>query len=319
MNTFQQASSATRIRQGMASSKLTNGLINGIGKAAAIGLAIALIVTPGETRASEGIAFAEDNPSWAASEPSVPVDAFGFLGGISEARFYEPHTTTDNPRDEIRQAAVLYGVDLPMMLSIAKVESDFNPRARTGSYRGLFQLGEIEFKKYGDGSVWDARDNARAAAHMFLVHAEKFRVALGHYPDYAERYMVHQQGIEGAIEHYRHPERVAWQSMCATSEGTLKGERWCKLCIWGNLLPSWKRELRSVDKISSRDFVTYWTKRINLLSNKYVEELSTVAARAPIDHVRPIPTHTSSQLRISMPKPRRSSELLMHQAFAVRR
>ena len=42
-------------------------------------------------------------------------------------------------------------------------------------------------------------------------------MALGHYPGYAERYMVHQQ-IQGAIEHYTHPERVAWQSMCATDE-----------------------------------------------------------------------------------------------------
>ena len=48
----------------------------------------------------------------------------------------------------------MYGVDLAMMMSIAKVESDFNPRARTGSYKGLFQLSDYEFKKYGDGSIW---------------------------------------------------------------------------------------------------------------------------------------------------------------------
>jgi hypothetical protein len=65
-----------------------------------------------------------------------------------------------------------------MMMSIAKVESDFDPRVRTGSYKGLFQLSDYEFQKYGDGSIWDARDNARAAAHMFLVQAEKFRWAL---------------------------------------------------------------------------------------------------------------------------------------------
>ena len=63
-------------------------------------------------------------------------------------------------------------------------------------------LWKIAKEKYGDGSIWDARDNARAAAHMFLVQAEKFKQALGHYPDYAERYIVHQQGIQGAIEHY---------------------------------------------------------------------------------------------------------------------
>jgi Transglycosylase SLT domain len=191
------------------------------------------------------------------------IDAFGYLGGLFEARFYEPHATTGDPRDEIKEAGSLYGVDLAMMMSIAKVESDFNPRARTGSYKGLFQLSDYEFGKYGDGSIWDARDNARAAAHMFLVQAERFRWALGHYPDYAERYMVHQQGIQGAIEHYTHPDRVAWQSMCATDEGMKKGEEWCKRTIWGNLLPRWKEVFGSVEKISSSDFVSLWTGRIN--------------------------------------------------------
>jgi Transglycosylase SLT domain len=208
----------------------------------------------------------------------MPIDAFGYLGGILEARFHEPHAPAGDPRDEIRQAAVLYGLDLPMMLSIAKVESNFNPRASTGSYKGLFQLGAVAFEKYGEGSIWDARDNARAAAHMILVQGEEFRDALGHYPNYAERYMIHQQGIEGAIEHYKQPERVAWRSMCATSEGIAKGEQWCKRCIWDNLLPQWKRDLGSVDRILSVDFVSHWTKRINLLANGYDAEKDAAAA-----------------------------------------
>jgi hypothetical protein len=202
-------------------------------------------------------------PDEIAPDPATAMDSFGYLGGLFEARFYEPHATTGDPRDEIQQAASLYGVDLPMMMSIAKVESDFNPRAHTGSYKGLFQLSDYEFGKYGDGVIWDARDNARAAAHMFLVQAERFRWALGHYPDYAERYMVHQQGIQGAIEHYTHPGRVAWESMCATDEGMKKGEQWCKRTIWGNLLPQWKQAFGSVEKILSGDFINLWTGRIN--------------------------------------------------------
>ena len=199
----------------------------------------------------------------------MPVDAFGYVGGLFEARFYEPHSTTGNPHDEIQQAASLYGLDLAMMMSIAKVESNFKPGATTGSYKGLFQLSDYEFEKYGDGSIWDARDNARAAAHMFLVKAEKFKQALGHNPDFAERYMVHQQGIQGAIEHYTHPERAAWQSMCATDEGVLKGERWCRKAIWRNLLPKWKRTFKRVEKISSGDFVHLWTERVNQLAKKF--------------------------------------------------
>src|SRR5581483_2813185 len=225
------------------------------GRTAAIAVAIFVLADVCRTHAAEAPALADVVSSNTVSDP---VDAFGYVGGLLEARFYEPHATTGEPREEIHQAALLYGIDLPMMLSIAKVESDFNPRVRTGSHKGLFQLSDYEFAKYGDGSIWDARDNARAAAHMFLVQAEKFKSALGHFPDYAERYMVHQQGIEGAIEHYEHPERVAWQSMCATSEGLLKGENWCKRCIWGNLLPQWKHFFGSVEKISSADFVNVW-------------------------------------------------------------
>lgn len=199
----------------------------------------------------------------------TPLDAFGYLGELFEARFYEPHATTGNPVDEIRQAASLYGLDLALMMSIAKVESNFKPGASTGSYKGLFQLSDHEFQKYGDGSIWDARDNARAAGRMFLVQAEKFKWALGHYPDYAERYIVHQQGIQGAIEHYTHPERVAWQSMCATDEGFLKGEQWCRKAIWRNLLPQWKRTFKSVEKISSGDFVNLWTGRVNQLAKRF--------------------------------------------------
>jgi Transglycosylase SLT domain len=212
---------------------------------------------------------AQDNSIREHQTEVMPLDAFGYLGGLSEARFYEPHSTTGDPRDEIREAASLYGLDVVMMMSIAKIESNFNPRARTGSYKGLFQLSDYEFEKYGDGSIWDARDNARAAGRIFLVQAEKFKWALGRYPHYAERYMVHQQGIQGAIEHYTHPERVAWQSMCATDEGVLKGEKWCRKAIWRNLPPQWKRTFGSVEKISSGDFVSLWTGRINQLVNRF--------------------------------------------------
>jgi Transglycosylase SLT domain len=224
----------------------------------------------GQSNSVERTAFSEKPLDQTGSDQEMmPLDAFGYLGGLFEARFYEPHSTTGNPHDEIREAASLYGLDVAMMMSIAKVESNFNPHAKTGSYKGLFQLSDHEFKKYGDGSIWDARDNARAAAHMFLVQAERFRWALGHHPDYAERYIVHQQGIQGAIEHYTHPKRVAWQSMCATDEGVLKGEQWCRRCIWRNLLPQWKQTFKSVDKISSGDFVSLWTERIDHLVSRF--------------------------------------------------
>lgn len=131
-----------------------------------------------------------------------------------------------------------------MMMSIAKVESDFNPHARTGSHKGLFQLSDYEFKKHGDGSIWDARDNARAAAHMFLVQAEMFRWALGRYPDYAERYMVHQQGIQGAIAHYTHPERAAWPVHVCDRRGSVEGREMVQEVYLGKPSPAVEADLR---------------------------------------------------------------------------
>jgi hypothetical protein len=263
---------------------------------------VAFTASLAEANSMDQTIYPENSTDQTVSDQQLPLDALGYLGGLFEARFYEPHATTDDPRDEIREAAALYGLDLAMMMSIAKVESDFNPRAQTGSYKGLFQLSSYEFKRYGDGSIWDARDNARAAAHMFLVQAEKFRWAIGHYPDYAERYMVHQQGIQGAIEHYAHPERPAWQSMCATDEGLLKGEQWCKRCIWGNLLPEWKRGFGNVEGINSGDFISLWTGRIDRLANRYNAVDSAVSINpSPKIHTRSLATLARSKLRAPRP------------------
>jgi transglycosylase-like protein with SLT domain len=270
-----------------------------------IAIAIASLASVSEANSMDRTIFLEEITDPIVPDQVMPLDALGYLGGLVEARFYQPHSTTDDPRDEIREAASLYGLDLAMMMSIAQVESDFNPRVRTGSYKGLFQLSDYEFKKYGDGSIWDARDNARAAAHMFLIQAEKFRLALGHYPDYAERYMVHQQGIQGAIEHYTHPERVAWQSMCATDEGMTKGEQWCRKCIWGNLLPEWKDAFGSVEKISSGDFVGLWTGRIDHLANRFsVEEGGASISPSTKSHVRRLTTVARGNFRAPRPHAR---------------
>jgi hypothetical protein len=235
---------------------------------AAVAITFAAAVGFAAVGAAAQDASPQEHPAEGRAE-AMPLDAFGFTGGLLEARFYEPHATTDHPLDEIRQAASLYGLDLALLTAIAKVESNFNPRARTGSYKGLFQLSDHEFEKNGAGNIWDARDNARAAARMFLMQAEKFKGALGRIPDYAERYMIHQQGIQGAIEHYTHPARIAWQSMCETDEGVLKGGQWCRKAIWRNLMPQWKRKFGSVEKVSSGDFVSLWTGRINELAKKY--------------------------------------------------
>ena len=173
------------------------------------------------------------------------------------------------PLQEIKRAADAFGIDFHFMQTVAKIESDFDPKQRTGSYIGLFQLSRHEFQKYGSGEITSARDNAIAAANKFAMESVLFELDTHRNPTFSELYLIHQQGWEGASEHASHPERIAWQSMCATDEGREKGQAWCKLAIWGNTPASVKHVWGSVDNLTSAGFVSYWAKRVDELYQRY--------------------------------------------------
>jgi hypothetical protein len=175
------------------------------------------------------------------------------------------------PVDEIKRVADAVGLDSGFMEAVAKIESDFDPRQRTGSYIGLFQLSRSEFKKYGSGDITNPRDNAVAAACKLVAEATLFEQYTHREPTISDLYLIHQQGWRGAAEHVSHPEQIAWKSMCATDEGRLKGERWCKRAIWGNTLPTVKHVLKSVNKLTSDAFVSMWRHRIDQLYSRYAE------------------------------------------------
>jgi hypothetical protein len=157
------------------------------------------------------------------------------------------------------------------MKAVAKIESGFNPKQRTGSYIGLFQLSLVEFGKYGSGDIRDSRDNAVAAALKFMTESTLFEMFTHRKPTLDDMYLVHQQGIEGAAEHVSHPDRLAWRSMCATDEGKKKGEKWCKRAIWGNTLPALKRVWKNVNKVTSAAFVSMWQQRVSHYYSRYSE------------------------------------------------
>ena len=173
------------------------------------------------------------------------------------------------PVEEIKRASDAFGLDFNFMKAVAKIESGFNPKQRTGSYIGLFQLSKSEFRQYGSGSIIDARDNAVAGAYKFATEALLFEFGTGRKPTFSDLYLIHQQGWQGAAQHVSHPKRIAWKSMCATDEGKEKGERWCKRAIWGNTLPAIKHVWKSVDKLTSNAFVGMWQQRVDDLYARY--------------------------------------------------
>jgi hypothetical protein len=173
------------------------------------------------------------------------------------------------PIEEIRRVADILGLDVTFMKAVAKIESNFNPKQRTGSYIGLFQLSKNEFDKYGSGDLRDSRDNAIAAALKIMTEAMLFETFTHRKPDRNDLYLIHQQGVEGASQHVSHPNRLAWRSMCATDEGKEKGEKWCKRAIWGNTLPAIKRVWKNVNNVTSYAFVGMWQQRVTEFYSRY--------------------------------------------------
>ena len=182
-----------------------------------------------------------------------------------------------SPREEVRRAALIFGLDATFMEAVVKIESDFNPKDRTGSYIGLFQLSKYEFNRYGSGEITDARDNAIAGVYKFAVAAKIFELQTHEKATPAYLYLIHQQGTQGAAEHVGHPERLAWESMCATEEGKSKGERWCKRAIWQNTLPEVKKLWGSVEKLTSAGFVGMWRERVVTLYRRNSASASAAA------------------------------------------
>jgi hypothetical protein len=174
------------------------------------------------------------------------------------------------PAEEIKRASDAFGLDFNFMKAVAKIESGFNPNQRTGSYIGLFQLSEYEFGKFGFGQIRSPRDNAVAAAYKVITEGILFEWITHRKPDLIDLYLIHQQGWEGAAEHISQPDRIAWKSMCATTEGREKGAKWCKRAIWGNTLPALKQAWKSVDKRTSKALVGRWRARIAEFYTKYV-------------------------------------------------
>jgi hypothetical protein len=189
-------------------------------------------------------------------------------------------TPVGTPIEEIKRASDAFGLDFNFMKAVAKIESGFDPKQRTGSYVGLFQLSKYEFSKFGSGEILNPRDNAVAAAYKVITEGILFEWVTHRKPTLSDLYLIHQQGWEGAAEHISQPNRVAWKSMCATSEGREKGEKWCRRAIWGNTLPAVKDAWKSVDKLTSEAFVGMWHERLAHFYSKYMAAATADAEQA---------------------------------------
>ncbi|WFU84835.1 hypothetical protein QA645_19465 [Bradyrhizobium sp. CIAT3101] len=182
--------------------------------------------------------------------------------------------------DEIDRAASIAGLDPAILRGVIRIESSGDPRAVKGSYKGLGQLSDEQFQKYGSGDIFNARDNLRATARKLSDEAGEFGLKYGRMPTAAEMYLVHQQGAGGFAAHMANPDRAAWQSMLSTKEGQQKGEAWAKAAIWGNIPDRDKARFGSVENVTSRQFSQLWEQKVDAATGRALPEKSEAFSRA---------------------------------------
>ncbi|MGR3571175.1 transglycosylase SLT domain-containing protein [Brevirhabdus sp.] len=103
-------------------------------------------------------------------------------------------------RDAIVAAAQRHGVDPGAMLTIAGIESSFNPKAKNpkSSAGGVFQFIDETAAAYGLKDRYDPVQAADAAARLARDNTAALRKVLGRDPTAGELYLAHQQGAGGA-------------------------------------------------------------------------------------------------------------------------
>jgi hypothetical protein len=167
----------------------------------------------------------------------------------------------------ITGASQKWGVDPKLLKAFARIESGGRPNARTGSYKGLFQLSDSEFGKYGGGNIYDPDANASAAAQKLAREAQGFKAKYGRDPAPSDLYMIHQQGEGGYAAHTANPNAPAWQNMYSTAEGRKKGSGWAKQAIWGNVPSDVRAQYPGgVDSLTSQQFLDLWAQKVARMS-----------------------------------------------------
>jgi hypothetical protein len=169
-----------------------------------------------------------------------------------------------SPSPEPRQGGVGPEVTLSPehMQTMAEVESHNNPALHDpgSQYKGLYQLNDTEFRKYGGtGDIYDYEQNYGAAGRKMIAEGQRAQDILGRELSPVEQYMVHQQGLAGTLAHLANPDELAWKNFQSASGRSDAG---AKKAIWDNLSNDMKAQFgNDVNNITSRDFINLWNEQ----------------------------------------------------------
>lgn len=174
----------------------------------------------------------------------------------------------------IEKHAQRVGVDPKEMRRTMMIESSGKADARSGSYKGLFQLSDREFRAHGgSGNIYDPEQNIMAAANKMAQDKRDFRAKYDRDPTPLDTYMVHQQGAAGYNAHMANPDGTAWENI----RPYYANDAIAKQAIWNNLPASEKARKGSVDNVTSKDFVSSWADKVGGEAPDFSAEMSAKA------------------------------------------
>lgn len=129
---------------------------------------------------------------------SSPVPSGTAFGGI---------TPSGPMLDILNKTAASYGISPQEFVTLARIESGFNPLARNGQHAGMFQFSPSTGEQYGLSAMgrFDPSASADAAARLWTDNSRALQPILGRPAMGWEAYVAHQQGIGGALALFGNP------------------------------------------------------------------------------------------------------------------
>ncbi len=126
----------------------------------------------------------------------------------------------------IKDVAKMYGEDADFLITMAELESTFNPLAQNkdSSAGGLFQQTDANAKDYNVVDRFDPVQSTEGAARFARANRAYLRKVLGRDPTPGELYLAHQQGPAGAAKLLSNPTAPA-ESIVGVKAVRLNGGR----------------------------------------------------------------------------------------------
>lgn len=120
----------------------------------------------------------------------------------------------------IVREAQAQGVDPNTLLSMAYIESKFNPNVANNAYGGLHQISKAQHSKWADPEY-----NTREALKLYKAN-EAYARKQGITFDVGNAYLFHQQGLGGATALLKNPNLSAAEALKKTSQWKNKDVSW---------------------------------------------------------------------------------------------